>query len=104
MTDLNGNASKLANNVMLTLIARGAMILATASLPIAGWMLERSVATIDNMAAKIDTIRDQTIETGGAIKLIQQSQTVQGQILADHEARVRALESINRSRSFGSPP
>lgn len=96
MKDLNGNYEKFTNSVAFTLVARGAMILATAALPIAGWMIQRSVNTVDSISAKIDTIHDQTVDTNVSIKLIQQSQESQGRLLADHEQRVRILENANR--------
>lgn len=87
------SGEKLANNVMLTLVARSAMIFATViGLPVAGWMMNRAVSSVDAISRKVDTIREQSLETNGALKLIQQSQQSQGQILADHETRVRVLE------------
>ena len=103
MTDLNGNGAKIANSVALTLISRGAMILATAALPVAGWFFQRSVNTIDLMASKIDTIHDQIIGTDASIALIQQNQEGQNHLLIDHEQRVRILESINRARLLPMP-
>lgn len=95
MTDSPTSATKLANNVIITLVARGAMIFgATVGLPVVGWMLQHSINVIDAMTAKIDTIQVQTFETSGTIRLIQQTQVVQSQILADHEARVRVLEGL----------
>ena len=105
MTDTNTNASKLVNSAILTLIARGAMIFGvTIGLPICGWMLQHSINIIDAMTAKIDTIQVQTYETSSTIRLLQQTQGAQAQILADHEARVRALENLNRGRTLGSSP
>lgn len=87
---------ELAENATLTMVARFAMIIATAMLPIAaggmGWLLVRAVGSLDEVSHKADTIRDQVLETSSNVKLIQQQQTVQGAILADHEARVRLLE------------
>jgi hypothetical protein len=104
MTDNPTNASKLVNSVAITLVARAAMIIgATVGLPIVGWMLQHSINIIDAMTAKIDTIQMQTYETSSTIRLLQQTQGAQAQILADHEARVRALENINRGRAMGSP-
>jgi hypothetical protein len=105
MSDSPTSADKLANNVIITLVARAAMIFgATVGLPVVGWMLQHSINVIDAMTVKIDTIQAQTFETSGTIRLIQQMQTAQGQILADHEARVRALENTNRGRASGSVP
>ena len=39
----------------------------------------------------------QSLETNGTVKLIQQSQDTQNRIIADHEARVRVLESASRN-------
>lgn len=88
----NGNGAKLVNNAALTVMSRLAMILATAALPVAGWMVLRGINAVDDVAKKVDTIRDQTLETNGNVKLIQQTQTIQGATLADHESRMRTLE------------
>lgn len=105
MTDSPTNASKLVNSAVLTLIARGAMIFGmTVGFPIVGWMLQHSINIIDAMTTKIDTIQMQTYETSSTIRLIQQTQQAQAQILADHEARVRSLENLNRGRTFGTGP
>lgn len=101
MTDIQTPGSKLVNNAILTIVARLAMIVAAGSLPIAGWMVQRGVNTIDDVSKKIDTMRDQALETNGTVKLIQQTQGIQTQIIADHELRVRTLESISRN---GLPP
>lgn len=97
MKDLNGNYEKFANSVYFTLISRGAMIMATLALPIAGWMIQRGVNSVDMLTAKMDMIHDQTLDTNASIKLIQQNQESQGRLLADHEMRVRMLENINRA-------
>ncbi len=94
MTETN---DKLANSSMLMVIARFSMIAATLALPIAGWMLQRGVNAVDEVARKVDTIRDQTIETNGNVKLIQQTQQVQSSILTDHEGRMRLLERVRPS-------
>lgn len=82
----------LADNATLTVIARLAMVAATAALPAVGWLLVRSVTTVDAISAKVDEVHDRILETGSAVKLIQQTQAVQSQTLVDHEARMRALE------------
>lgn len=97
MSDQASPGSKLVNSVALTLIARGAMILATVvGLPVAGFMLQRGVNTVDEVSQKIDTMRNQAFETNSTVKLIQQTQGMQTQIIADHEARVRTLENQGR--------
>lgn len=96
MTDQPG--AKLVNSVILTLVARGAIIVATAvGLPAAGWMMNRAVESVDKISIKVDAIKDQSIETGGTLKLIQQSQDVQRRMIDDHEARVRVLENYSRN-------
>ena len=99
MQDLNGSYQKFANSIALTLVSRLAMVLAAGALPIAGWMLQRSVNTVDTMSSKIDGIQVQTMDTNFSIKLIQQNQESQRGLLADHEQRVRILEGINRART-----
>ena len=90
---------KLANSVVLILISRIAMIIATAALPIAGWMLERGIGAVDRIGEQVAVIHDQLTETGGTIRLIQQTQQVQNGIIVDHEQRMRSLERINANRS-----
>lgn len=87
----------LVNSVALTLIARGAMILMTGvGFPIALWMMGRAVESVDKISNKVDVIREQSIETNGNVKMIQQAQVNQTQIIADHETRMRFLENYNR--------
>jgi hypothetical protein len=84
---------KLVDSVFLTLIARGAIIIATlVALPLAGWMLNRAVDAVDRLSAKVDALREQSLDISGTVKLIQQSQDTQSRVIADHEARVRLLE------------
>jgi hypothetical protein len=66
------------------------------SLPV---QLGRRVTTssVDKISEKIDTLRDQALETNGSVKLIQQTQISQGRMLDDHEARLRAAESSARN-------
>lgn len=80
---------KLVNSVILTLIARAVIIV---GIPMASWMTIRAVTSID-------TMKDQAFETNTTVKLIQQTQTSQTQIIADHEVRIRAVESLNRNNS-----
>jgi hypothetical protein len=88
--------SKIVDSVAVKLIARAAMIAAACSLPIAGWMINRGVSTIDEVSHKIDHVAYSALETNGTVKLIQQTQGQQQQIIADHEIRVRSLENIGR--------
>ena len=86
--------SKLVDNVILTLIARFAIVFAsTVGLPAAFWMMNRAVNSVDVISTKIDTLRDQQLETGGALKLMQQIQTADHHTLEDHEARLRGVET-----------
>lgn len=85
---------KIANNSVFTLITRAAMIFVAFAVPAVGWMLQRSVNTVDQISAKVDTVKDQSTETNSTVKLIQQTQSVQSQIIADHESRVRILERL----------
>lgn len=98
MTDTSP-ASKLAESVTLKLISRGSMIFATlVGLPVAGWMMNRAVNSVDKMSDKMEMLREQGLETNGTVKLIQQTQGTQTQLISDHEVRVRALESFSRMR------
>lgn len=83
---------RLVNNVILILMSRFAMILATAALPVAGWMIQRGIASVDRLSDKVDAIHDQLTETGASIRLLQQTQQVQNTVLVDHETRMRELE------------
>jgi len=89
-------SEKIANNASITAVARLAMIAASVALPIlvgaAGWVITRSVDAIDKVTITIDGIKDRTLETNGNVKLIQQSLSIQGALLADHETRMRILE------------
>jgi hypothetical protein len=89
---LNGDKDKLVNSAILTVVARFAMISAAGALPIAGWMFQRGISTVDEVSRKIDAVRDLAIETGVTVKLIQQAQQIQGSIMTDHEGRIRLLE------------
>jgi hypothetical protein len=93
MTEIMSQGEKVANSVALVLVARVAMILAAAALPAAGWMLQRSVAAVDRVSDKVDGLRDDIKDNAAAIRLIQQTQQVQSSFIADHETRVRILES-----------
>ena len=85
--------TKLVNNAIITLLSRGAILLATGiGLPAAGFMINRGITAVDDISKKIDTVKDNAIEMNGTVKVIQQTQAVQSQILADHETRVRILE------------
>jgi hypothetical protein len=93
----NSQTSKIVDSVAVKLIARAAMIVATCALPFGMLMVQRSLNSIDEIGRKIDVMRDQASEVNGTVKLIQQTQNVQTQIIADHETRVRALETFNRN-------
>lgn len=101
MTDVptppaNGNGAKLVNSAVLTIIARLSMIVGAGALPVAGWIATRGINTIDEVSRKIDAARDLALETSLNVKMIQQTQTLQGATLADHESRMRLLEGSRR--------
>ena len=79
-------SAKLVDSVALILTARVAMIVA---LPVACWMGNRLVATVDEISKKIDSMKETSIEQTVKIR-------AQQRILADHEARVRVLEAAGR--------
>lgn len=98
MSDPSTPAEKLVNSVVFTLVARGAMIIGTGiGLPIALWLSSRAVDSFDRINSKVDTIKDQSIETNGTVKLIQQTQSEQTRLIVDHETRMRVLENLNRT-------
>ena len=82
-------SAKLVDSVALTLTARVAMIVATGILPIAIWMGNRLVATVDEISKKLDLMKEASIEQSLEIRTQQRT-------LADHEARVRVLEAAGR--------
>jgi transaldolase / glucose-6-phosphate isomerase len=70
------------DSVALTLIARFAIVFATGvGLPGAFWMMNRAVSSVDTISAKIDALRDDSLETKGSLKLIQQTQSAQSRVL-----------------------
>ena len=90
-------SAKLVDSVALTLTARVAMIVATSLiLPIALWMGSRGVATIDEIAKKLDVMKEASIEQSAEIRALRVRFHAQQRILADHEARVRLLEASGR--------
>ena len=90
-------SAKLVDSVALTLTARVAMIVATSLiLPIALWMGSRGVATIDEIAKKLDVMKEASIEQSAEIRALRVETNAQQRILADHEARVRVLEAAGR--------
>ena len=89
-------SAKLVDSVALTLTARVAMIVATGILPIAIWMGSRGVATIDEIAKKLDLMKEASIEQSAEIRALRVETNAQQRILADHEARVRVLEAAGR--------
>ena len=90
-------SAKLVDSVALTLTARVAMIVATSLiLPIALWMGSRGVATIDEIAKKLDLMKEASIEQSAEIRALRVESNAQQRILADHEARVRVLEAAGR--------
>src|SRR3979490_323862 len=90
-------SEKLVNNVILTLVARGAIVLATGLvLPLALMMGQRAVSNIDEIAKKLHAMRARAFETSAASQMLKTVSTLQGQILSDHEARVPMLEASTR--------
>ena len=90
-------SAKLVDSVALTLTARVALLVA---LPVAIWMGNRLVATVDEISKKLDLMKEASIEQPAEIRALRVESTAQQRILADHEARVRLLEASGRI----SPP
>lgn len=94
MAESDKALEKLADNVGLRLFGRVSMVVATTIvLPTAPWLGSRGVATIDEIARKLDGMKEQAIEQAGEIRSLRQLSKTQQQILADHEgacARARA--------------
>jgi len=86
-------SAKLVDSVALTLTARVAMIVA---LPVALWMGSRGVAAIDEIAKKLDVMKEASIEQSAEIRALRVESNAEQRILADHEARVRVLEAAGR--------
>src|SRR6516164_1273766 len=90
-------SAKLVDSVALTLTALVAMIIATSFiLPIALWMGSRGVASIDEIAKKLDLMKEASIEQSAEIRALRVESNAEQRILADHEARVRVLEAAGR--------
>src|SRR6516164_7916436 len=89
-------SARLVDSVALTLTARVAKLVATGILPIAIWMGSRGVATIDEIAKKLDLMKEASIEQSAEIRALRVETNAQQRILADHEARVRVLEAAGR--------
>ena len=93
-------SAKLVDSVALTLTARVALLVA---LPVAIWMGNRLVATVDEISKKLDLMKEASIEQSAEVRALrvesnaQRVETnAQQRILADHEARVRVLEAAGR--------
>ena len=65
-------------------------------LAIAIWTGSRGVATIDEIAKKLDVMKEASIEQSAEIRALRVESNAQQRILADHEARVRILEAAGR--------
>ena len=73
------------------------MIVATSFiLSLALWMGNRGVAAIDDIAKKLDVMKEASIEQSAEIRALRVESNAQQRILADHEARVRVLEAAGR--------
>jgi hypothetical protein len=83
-------SEKLVESVTLTLFSRVAMLFASGLIPPIALWLARGVATIDEISKKLDTMRDQVIETSAEIR-------AQQKMLDDHKMRVRLLEAAGRA-------
>src|SRR5437016_1987773 len=99
MAETDKTASeKLADSVALRLLGRLSMVIATSViLPAALLLGSRGLDTIDGISKKLDAMKEASIEQAGEIKALRVQSTTQQQILADHEARVRVLENVNRT-------
>ena len=82
----------LADSATFTVLARIAMLVATAALPAVGWMLARGISGVDEIGHKVDTIQERVQETNGNMKLLQVQEALQSSVLQDHETRMRYLE------------
>ena len=73
-------SAKLVDSVALTLFARVAMIIATSLiLPVAIWMGNRGISTIDEISKKIDAMKEVSIEQSVEMR-------AQQRILADQQS------------------
>jgi hypothetical protein len=85
------------------LTEQGDWVVATSLiLPIALWMGSRGIATIDEIAKKLDRMKEASIEQSADIRALRVESTAQQRILANHEARVRVIEArMPRSEPAG---
>jgi hypothetical protein len=91
------DTDKLVESKLLTLAARGLMILGVSvGLPVAGFMMSRILAAADTIAAKVD-------KTAVQVELLKQRYDLGADatkadlsgiraILTDHEGRLRVIE------------
>jgi hypothetical protein len=95
MAEENTASERLVNNVILTLVARGAMIVATGLILLAALVLgSRGLSNLDDIAKKLDAMKEQAIEQAGEIKALR-ARSAQQQFLTDHEApRSRARKRV----------
>jgi hypothetical protein len=90
---------KVVDSVLLKAWSRASMIVATTILLPVGFSIgNRAIASMDQIADKLDNIRIAQIEQSGKIEALRQQFVVQQQLIADHEARVRQLERFNVGR------
>jgi hypothetical protein len=98
------NLRDAAENALLTLVARGAILLvAGVGLPTAGWLWLRVVATQDDIITKIEKINQQLVDgrlndqrLNSELKALSvsvaQTNAIILEEIKDHETRLRALE------------
>lgn len=86
----------LADNAAIQLLARASMMFAAPAFAIIGWLLVRSVQTVDMIQTRLEDVSQRVNETGSNVRMMQQAQGAQTLILGDHETRMRALERLSR--------
>jgi len=90
------DTDRLARNTVLTVIARLAMIAATAMLPVAGFLLTRTVNSIDAMSLEVSKGATQIKLLEQAVKFGFDANKADvasiRQQLTDHEGRLRVIE------------
>jgi hypothetical protein len=106
MTDINGNGygliEKIAEGIWFKFVARAAMILAAAFLPVAGTV---GLYTAKRILESNDRALEQLSQTITSVRLLQQQADDQRlirdaqfdglkAILDDHEGRIRILERV----------
>jgi len=89
----NGGVQKAAENAVLKLTARIAIVLASLiGVPGAGWLITRAVSSIDDLTKAVEMVDHKVTKVEAKVGLIEQKVTDTVDAEKDHEIRLRHLE------------